>query len=82
MTDYRVQFEVFEGDVLTAVVTSLAAVRHNPGTLAVWAGLIVLFSGAGLVTAYLGLVITLPLIGHASWHAYKNLVVFTEQQAR
>ena len=65
-------------DVLTAVVTSLAAVRHNPGTLAVWAGLIVLFSGAGLVTAYLGLIITLPLIGHATWHAYKNLVVFTE----
>jgi len=65
-------------DVLTAVVTSLAAVRHNPGTLAVWAGLIVLFSGAGLVTAYLGLVVTLPLIGHATWHAYRNLVVFTE----
>lgn len=65
-------------DVLTAVVTSLAAVRHNPGTMAVWAGLIVLFSGAGLVTAYLGLIVTLPLIGHATWHAYRSLVGFTE----
>lgn len=65
-------------DVLTAVVTSLAAVRHNPRATAVWAGLIVLFSSAGLVTAYLGLILTLPLIGHATWHAYRNLVVFTE----
>jgi uncharacterized membrane protein len=66
-----------EVDVLTAVVTSLAAVRHNPGAMAVWAGLIVLFAGAGLVTAFLGLIITLPLIGHATWHAYRSLVVFT-----
>jgi uncharacterized membrane protein len=45
--------------------------------MAVWAGLIVLFAGAGLVTAFLGLIITLPLIGHATWHAYRSLVVFT-----
>jgi uncharacterized membrane protein len=33
----------------------------------------VLFVGAGLVTLLLGLIITLPLIGHASWHAYRDL---------
>jgi uncharacterized membrane protein len=65
-------------DVLTAVVTSLTAVRRSPGAMAVWAGLIVLFIGAGLVTAYLGLIVTLPLIGHAAWHAYKDLVGFPE----
>jgi uncharacterized membrane protein len=46
--------------------------------MAVWASLIVLFIGAGLVTAYLGLIVTLPLIGHAAWHAYKDLVGFPE----
>jgi uncharacterized membrane protein len=65
-------------DVLTAVVTSLTAVRGNPGVMAVWAGLIVLFIGAGLVTAYLGLIVTLPLIGHAAWHAYRDLVGFAD----
>ena len=61
-------------DFITAVLTSLAAVRANPGPMALWATLIVIFTGIGLVTAYLGLAITLPLIGHASWHAYRDLV--------
>jgi uncharacterized membrane protein len=39
-----------------------------------WAGLIVLIVGAGLVTFYLGLFIAIPLVGHASWHAYRDLV--------
>ena len=42
--------------------------------MAMWAALIVLFTAAGLVTAYIGLAVTLPLIGHASWHAYRAIV--------
>jgi len=38
--------------------------------------LIVLFVGAGLITFYVGLIVTLPLIGHASWHAYRDLVEY------
>jgi uncharacterized membrane protein len=33
-----------------------------------------LFVGAGLATFYVGLAIALPLIGHASWHAYRALI--------
>ncbi|MDJ0942351.1 MAG: DUF2189 domain-containing protein [Kiloniellales bacterium] len=61
-------------NVILAIATSVAAVRHNLAPMAVWAALIVLFTGAGLVTAYLGLVVALPLIGHATWHAYRDLV--------
>lgn len=61
-------------DILQAVVTSVVAVVMNPGAMAVWAGLIVLFTAAGLLTGYLGLAVTLPLIGHASWHAYRALI--------
>lgn len=61
-------------NVITAAVSSFVAVRHNLAPMAVWAGLIVLFTGAGLVTGYLGLIVTLPLIGHATWHAYRDLV--------
>ena len=61
-------------NVITAVATSVAAVKHNIPTMSVWAGLIVLFATAGLVTFYLGLIIALPLVGHATWHAYRETV--------
>ena len=62
-----------EANVFTAITTSIDAVKTNPVPMLFWAALIVLFAGAGLVTLLLGLVITLPLIGHASWHAYRDL---------
>jgi uncharacterized membrane protein len=39
-----------------------------------WAALIVVFTAAGLASFFIGLVVTLPLIAHASWHAYRDLV--------
>ncbi|MDG4597760.1 MAG: DUF2189 domain-containing protein [Candidatus Contendobacter sp.] len=61
-------------DLITAVLTSLAVVRANPATMLLWAALIVIFTGIGLLTFYLGLALALPLIGHATWHAYRDLV--------
>ena len=63
-----------EAHVVTAISASFKAIFENPATMAFWAVLIVLFVGAGLITFYFGLIITLPLIGHASWHAYRDLV--------
>lgn len=63
-----------EANVITAIATSVVAVRENLIPLAFWAVLIVGFAGAGLITLYLGLIVTLPLIGHATWHAYRDLV--------
>jgi len=60
--------------VLEAVSVSLRAVRENPRAMALWGGLIVVFTGLALVPFFLGLVIAMPLIGHASWHAYRDLV--------
>ena len=68
-------------DVITAVVTSVRAVRENPAPMLLWAALIVGFTGAGLATLYLGLVVTMPLIGHATWHARKDLVVMPGETA-
>jgi len=61
-------------NAIIAVLASLSAVRYNLKAMLVWAALIVLFTVAGLATAYIGLIITLPLIGHATWHAYKDLI--------
>ena len=58
----------------TAVFTSVTAVARNWRPLVLWAFLIVIFSAPGLVLFYAGLIVTLPLIGHASYHAYRDLV--------
>jgi uncharacterized membrane protein len=60
--------------VLQAVLTSWKAVISHPVTMAFWAFLLMLFSLLGLFSLYLGLVLVVPLLGHASWHAYRELV--------
>lgn len=60
-------------DPVTAALTSLAATRANPLPMLVWAALIVLLVGLGMATAFIGLIVTMPLVGHASWHAYRDL---------
>jgi uncharacterized membrane protein len=61
-------------DMVTAVITSLLAVLHNPLPMLVWAGLIVALTLIGMLTAFVGLVLLFPLLGHATWHAYRDLV--------
>ncbi len=61
-------------DVFTAMATSIAVVRANIRPMIAWGFLIALFMSAGMVTAFLGLAIALPVIGHASWHCYRDLV--------
>ena len=63
-----------DAHVMEALGTSVAATLHNWRTMAVWSGLIALFIGAGMVTAFLGLVVAFPLIGYATWHAYRDLI--------
>jgi len=60
-------------DAVTAMIASARAVRTNLPAMALWAALIVLMTFIGLVLLFVGLVIAFPLIGHASWHAYKEL---------
>jgi uncharacterized membrane protein len=50
------------------------ALFANPLPLLVWALLIVVIIAAGFATFFVGLVIAVPVIGHATWHAYKSLV--------
>lgn len=60
--------------VPTAVATSLRAVHRNRKALALWAMIIAVFISFGVATLFVGLVLTLPLIGYATWHAYRDLV--------
>ena len=67
-----------DANVLQAIIVSIMAVRDNFWPMMLWAWLIAVFLAVGLFTAYVGLIITLPLIGHATWHAYKDLVEHTD----
>lgn len=59
--------------VLQAVQASWRAVAANPVALGVWALLIMVLVGLGMLTAMLGLVVVIPWLAHASWHAYVEL---------
>lgn len=57
-----------------AVLTSWRVVLENPLPLALWALIIMLLSALGIATLLLGLVVVVPWLAHASWHAYRDLV--------
>jgi uncharacterized membrane protein len=61
-------------DGFTAIRHSVKSVLSNMPAMMLWAFLIVLIVGLGLLTFYIGLLFALPLIGHATWHAYRDLV--------
>lgn len=57
-----------------AMHLSARAVAANPVPMLVWAGLIVVVMAVGFATFLLGMVLLYPLLGHATWHAYRDLV--------
>ena len=66
---------------VSAAILSVQVLAKNPGTMAVWAALIVALTGIGLATALVGLVVTMPVIGHATWHAYRDCVEWGPERA-
>ena len=60
-------------DIYTAMATSLIAVGRNIPAMAIWAILIVALTAIGFATLLIGLVVIFPVLGHATWHAYRDL---------
>jgi uncharacterized membrane protein len=61
-----------EVDFVTAMLVSLKAVRENLPVMWLWAALIAVLSLIALLPWFLGLVIVLPVLGHATWHVYRR----------
>lgn len=57
-----------------AILTSIRAVGENPGAMALWGLLIMIATALSMATLMLGFIVTIPVIGHATWHAYRDLV--------
>ena len=65
-------------DVVTAVVSSINAVLRNKGVMILWAIIIVALTVVGFATALLGLIVVIPWLGYASWHAYHETLDVSE----
>ena len=71
-----------DADGATAMLTSLNAVLRNKRVLALWALLIFVLIAAGIATLLIGLAITIPVIGYATWHAYRETIITKGKRAR
>jgi uncharacterized membrane protein len=58
----------------TAVATSVRAVLANPGPMALWGLIVAAGLAIGSIPFLLGLVVVMPVLGHATWHLYRRLV--------
>lgn len=61
-------------DFVTAMATSARCVARNPATMVQWAVMVVVITLLGFATLLFGLIVAMPLLGHASWHAYRDTV--------
>lgn len=61
-------------DLPSALVTSVRAVGANPLAMALWAAIIMVLTALSMATAMIGFAFAIPVVGHASWHAYRETV--------
>jgi len=57
-----------------AMRISVQVVARNPLTMVVWAAVLVSLTAAGFATFLFGLILVIPLLGHGTWHAYRDLI--------
>ncbi len=63
-----------ETNFVTAMITSVRVVTENPTVMLAWAAIISVTMLLSLVPAFLGLIFTLPILGHTTWHLYQRAV--------
>ncbi|MCG3171816.1 MAG: hypothetical protein CALGDGBN_03521 [Pseudomonadales bacterium] len=61
-------------DARTAMATSLRVTLRDPPAMITWAALIVVLVAVGFASLLIGMIVVFPLLSHATWHAYRDLV--------
>lgn len=61
-----------EIDFVTAIISSVETVRVNAQVMLLWAAMIAGLLFAAMIPAFLGLLVVLPVLGHATWHLYRR----------
>ena len=69
-------------DAISAAITSIEVFFHNTGVMLFWGALIAVLIVMSLIVPWgLGLLFTGPMLGHASWHAYRGAVEWPTESA-
>ncbi|MBP7240948.1 DUF2189 domain-containing protein [Amaricoccus sp.] len=63
-----------EVDFVTAMATSVKAVTMNPAAMLTWALIIAVSLAVAMLPFFLGLLVALPVLGHATWHLYRRVI--------
>jgi uncharacterized membrane protein len=61
-------------DTVTAMLASFLALVRNLPMMLIWGALIALLAALGIALGFVGLIVTMPLVGHGTWHAYRALI--------
>jgi uncharacterized membrane protein len=65
-----------EVDFVTAMLTSVAVVTESPVVLLSWGVLVATLLFAAMLPGFLGLLVVLPVLGHATWHLYRRAIAW------
>jgi uncharacterized membrane protein len=68
-------------DAITAGLASIVVCVQNPLTMLLWGFCIVVLVGFGFATSFIGLILTMPIVGHATWHVYRDAVETLDSKA-
>jgi uncharacterized membrane protein len=60
---------------IPAILTSIRAVAANPGPMLLWGLIVAALLVVGFIPLFIGLAVVLPILGHATWHLYRRIVV-------
>lgn len=63
-------------DFVTAMVTSIQAILKSPAVMLIWGLLVIMSVILSAIPVFLGLLIVLPVLGHATWHLYRRVIVW------
>jgi uncharacterized membrane protein len=63
-----------EVDFITAIITSLSVYGNNKRVMTIWALLIAVSLAMALLPLFVGLLVVLPVLGHATWHLYRRAI--------
>jgi uncharacterized membrane protein len=61
-------------DFVTAMIASVKVVMKNPAAMMAWCAIIAALVGVSLLSGFVGLLVVLPILGHASWHLYRRAI--------
>jgi len=69
-------------DMITCCISSINAVLRNKMAMLLWSSILVIFTAIGIITAFIGFLVVIPLLGYATWHGYEEMLIVDKWEDR